>query len=243
MSSGFFSFFAHTGVLLALEEVGLRPAHVGGSSAGALVAALWASGRDIKEVRDELLTLKREDFWDPAFGLGLLRGRLFREKLERDLGCAHFDGCRARLSVVVHDVWAGKPIVIEEGSIAKAVHASCAVPFFFQPVWHERRLWTDGGVSDRAAVSCVQPGIRTLHHHIASRSPWRRPNSPALQPPRGPELSAVVFQGLPRVGPFRLEAGAEALNVARRLTRRALDQPRAPKIQMTVEEASTSPSR
>lgn len=243
MSSGFFSFFAHTGVLLALDEVGLRPSHVGGSSAGALVAALWASGRETSEIRDELLTLKREEFWDPAFGLGFLRGQLFQEKLERDLGCTRFEDCRADLSVVVHDVWAGAPVVLESGSIPKAVYASCAVPFLFQPVWHERRLWTDGGVSDRAAVSSMRSGVRTLHHHIASRSPWRRKNSPALQPPRGPLISALVFEGLPRVGPFRLEMGEQALMTAHRLTRQALEAPRVPVRQMGAEEGISSPSR
>ena len=228
MSSGFFSFFAHAGVLFALQEAGLRPAHLGGSSAGALVAALWASGRDASEIRGELLRLERADFWDPAIGLGLLRGRLFREKMERDLGCERFEECRAKLSVVVHDVIGRAPRVIESGAIAEAVHASCAVPFLFRPVRHQRRWWIDGGVSDRAARTSFQPGVRTLHHHIASRSPWRRPGSPALEPPQRADLVALVLRDLPRVGPFKLGNGALALEQARAAAARSLHLPWAP---------------
>src|SRR5689334_8453056 len=82
LSSGFFGFFAHTGLMTALEDAGALPARLSGSSAGALVSGLWASGVDAPAIRDALLALRREDFWDPGFGLGLLRGRLFRERLE-----------------------------------------------------------------------------------------------------------------------------------------------------------------
>ena len=60
MSSGFFGFFAHTGMLAALEEAGVLPAEVAGSSAGALVAGLWASGIDAPalEVAEYRVVLK-----------------------------------------------------------------------------------------------------------------------------------------------------------------------------------------
>ena len=74
LSSGFFSFFAHTGMLAALEEQDLLPQRVTGSSAGALVAACWASGLSTAELKNILFELKRSDFWDPGFGWGLLKG-------------------------------------------------------------------------------------------------------------------------------------------------------------------------
>lgn len=233
MSSGFFAFYAHTGVLLALEKAGLMPVHLGGSSAGALVAALWASGRGSSEIRADLLRLERRDFWDPGLGLGLLRGDLFREKITRDLGCACFEECRAKLSIVVHDVLTHRPRVVESGSIAEAVHASCAVPLLFRPVWHGRRPWIDGGVSDRAAQTSLQPDLRTLYHHIASRSPWRRSGSPALKPLRRADLSALIVGGLPRVGPFKLGRGAQALKRAEEATTQALDLPWQPLVEIS----------
>ncbi len=82
MSSGFFGFFAHAGVVSVLEEEGLPPARVCGSSAGALVGGLWAAGLPAARIREELLALRREHFWDVRPGLGLLRGALFRQRLE-----------------------------------------------------------------------------------------------------------------------------------------------------------------
>jgi NTE family protein len=68
-------------------------------------------------------------------------------------------------------------------------------------------------------------GERVLYHHLASRSPWRRPGSPSLALPRRAGLTALVIEGLPRVGPFRLPAGAQAFEHARLATRRALAAP------------------
>src|SRR3954463_9458738 len=91
LSSGFFGFFAHTGVLTVLEDEGLLPARLSGSSAGALVSGLWASGLPSSRLREALFALRREDFGDPSPGLGLLSGRLFSEQLSRLLPVATFD--------------------------------------------------------------------------------------------------------------------------------------------------------
>ncbi|MCA9643918.1 MAG: patatin-like phospholipase family protein, partial [Myxococcales bacterium] len=65
MSSGFFGFFAHAGVLRALERAELTPRAVSGSSAGALVTGLWAAGLGAEAIEDELMRLERDHFWDP----------------------------------------------------------------------------------------------------------------------------------------------------------------------------------
>src|SRR5215831_14799966 len=70
LSSGFFGFFAHAGVMSVLEEEGLLPGRVCGSSAGALVGGLWAAGVAARRICDELLALRREHFWDVRPGLG-----------------------------------------------------------------------------------------------------------------------------------------------------------------------------
>src|SRR3712207_5829594 len=74
LSSGFFGFFAHCGVALAMSEEDLVPEKLTGSSAGAIVAAAWAHGVSPRELSFVLRELKRSDFWDPGVGVGLLRG-------------------------------------------------------------------------------------------------------------------------------------------------------------------------
>jgi NTE family protein len=200
---------------------------VTGASAGALVGGLWAAGLDGARLREELLRLRREDFWDPAPGLGLLRGRLFQARLESILPVTGFDACRVPFAASAFDLAALRTRVLDRGALAPAIHASCAVPFLFHPVRleGERAMLVDGGVADRPALASVAEGERVLYHHIGSRSPWRLPGSRALQIPARAGLAALAIDGLPRVGPFHLERGASALERARSAARRALEEP------------------
>ncbi len=226
MSSGFFGFFAHTGMLTVLEDEGLTPSRLAGSSAGALVAGLWSAGIAPTALRDELLALRREHFWDPGPGLGLLRGKLFRQKLDALLGeRSTFAHTRAPLGISVYDVLTRKTRVLTEGDLAPALQASCAVPFLFQPIWVDGRPLLDGGIADRPGVEGLPHGERVFYHHLASRSPWRKVGSASLEIPKRPSLTALVIQDLPRVGPFKLEVGPRAFEAAVRATREALGRP------------------
>jgi NTE family protein len=224
LSSGFFGFFAHAGLVTVLEDEGLLPSRLAGSSAGALVSGLWASGVDGPRLHDELHALRREHFWDPRPGLGLLRGRLFRERLDGLLVARTFAACRRGLSVSVFDTLSRTTRVLTSGALSPALHASCAVPLLFQPVWVEGRPLLDGGIADRPGLDGVPAGDRVLHHHLASRSPWRRVGSLSMTVPSRPGLVSLVIAGLPRVGPFRLEEGPRAFAAARLRARDALDR-------------------
>jgi NTE family protein len=225
MSSGFFGFFAHTGVLTTLEDAGLLPRRASGSSAGALVSGLWAAGLDAVAMRDELLRLRREDFWDPTPGLGLLRGELFRARLQSLVRDKRFDECRIPVTVSIFDVWTRRTRTIDRGELAPAVQASCTVPFLFHPRWIDGRPALDGGILDRPGLHGIASGDRVFFHHLASRSPWRRRNGSSMQIPRRTNMATLVIDDLPRVGPFRLPRGAIAFERARRASRLALDRP------------------
>lgn len=230
MSSGFFGFFAHTGLLVVLEDEGLLPARVSGSSAGALVTGAWAAGIDAPILAGELQRLTRGDFWDPSFGLGLLRGKLFREKLGSMLGTRAFAECRVPAAVSVHAPLArasDRTRVLEAGDVAAAIHASCAVPLLFHPVRIDGRVYVDGGVSDRPGLAGMPRGMRVLFHHLASRSPWRNFDVESMRIPERENMLTLVMDGLPRSGPFKLDAGRKAFEAARRGAKFALDLPLA----------------
>ncbi len=222
MSSGFFSFYAHTGFLSALEDAGLSPSRVSGSSAGALVGAAWAAGVDAPALAAELERLERRDFWDPGLGPGLLRGRLFRERIDSLLSVRTFDRCRVPAAVSVFDVLTRTTRVLDAGDVAPAICASCAVPFLFHPVRIGGRAYLDGGILDRPGLAGMPASeTRVLFHHIASRSPWRTKN----EVPTRKGMLTFMIEGLPRSGPFRLHEGRRAFRVAREATKRALERP------------------
>ncbi len=225
MSSGFFGFFAHCGMLMALTGRGLLPERLSGSSAGALIAGLYSAGLNPDEIATVLRELRREDFWDPFPGPGLLRGRRFRAILEHHLPVDTLDDCPRPVSVSVCDVLGWRTRALNQGPLATALHASCCVPLMFHPVWIEGRPYIDGGVTDRPGIAGLTPGSRILHHHLGSRSPWRRRNSKALIPPRQPGLVSLTINGLLRAGPSRMQQGSQALEQAYRGTLQALEQP------------------
>ncbi|MFO0630555.1 MAG: patatin-like phospholipase family protein [Polyangiales bacterium] len=223
MSSGFFGFFAHTGALSALRDAGFAPTAVTGSSAGALVTGLYAAGLEVDALRHRLGTLRREEFWDPAPGAGLLRGARFRELLEALLPVRELTRCRVPFAPSVFDLRALRTVALREGDVASAIHASCAIPLLFQPVWIRGRPYADGGIADRPGLLGAPAEGRVLFHHLASRSPWRRPGSPSLRVPSRAGMVTVATEGVTRVHPFALRRGEIALAQAERAMREALD--------------------
>ncbi len=224
LSSGFFGFFAHTGLLAVLEDEGLAPAGFVGSSAGALVGALAGAGLDTDTLTETLLGLERDAFWDPAPGLGFLRGARFRTLLGELLPVREFESCARPVRVSTYTPSRGT-CVHGRGELVPAVYGSCAVPLLFQPIRIGGAPHWDGGIRDRHGVAGLNAGERTLHHHLGSRSPWRLPTDPGLIPPRREGLVSLVIAGLPRVGPNALDQGPRALEAAARATRRLLDAP------------------
>jgi NTE family protein len=71
----------------------------------------------------------------------------------------------------------------------------------------------------------MPPGTRVFYHHLASRSPWRARGSAALQVPDRENLVALVIDELPRLHPFDLRRGADAIDIAYVKTRLALGRP------------------
>ncbi|HQY60242.1 MAG TPA: patatin-like phospholipase family protein [Polyangiaceae bacterium] len=228
MSSGFFSFFAHTGVLGALVATGAAPTRVSGSSAGALVTGAYAAGADPEHLEEELARLRRQDFWDPRPGLGLLAGRLFHERLTALLPARTFEACRIPAAVSVYDVRSRSTRVLRSGDLPLAIRASCTVPFLFHPAWQGRRPLLDGGILDRPGLLGMPAGERLLFHHIVSRSPWRRAGDAGMQVPTRDNMVTLRIHGLPRSGPFRLDEGRRAVVAARRAAVRALALPIGP---------------
>jgi NTE family protein len=225
MSAGFFSFFAHVGVISVLADEGLLPARITGASAGAIAGALWGAGCDVEMMKQRLFALKKADFWDPGLGLGFLKGERFRDLLSEMAPVALLEDCAIPVTISVYQIASRETKLIATGDIGRVVLASSCVPFLFQPVRLNGRLHYDGGILDRPGLAGTQPDERVFYHHITSRSPWRRQNSSSLQIPQRDNLVTLAIPDLPRAGPNKLERGPVAFAQAREAMQVALERP------------------
>jgi NTE family protein len=223
LSSGFFGFFAHAGVLSVLEDEGLLPAAIAGSSAGALTGGLWAAGLDAGRIADLYLGLRKADFWDPAPGPGLLRGARFRGLLRAVTPVRELEDCRCPLALSAFDLLPMCTRVLRTGGWVESVYASCAVPLMFRPIRIGRGWYVDGGLADRPGLRGVEPGTRVFYHHLAVGGRGR--THPATGLPARDNMASLIITGLPRPAPDSLALAGPALAAARDATRRALDRP------------------
>ena len=139
--------FAHIGVIQVLEEQGLRPDLVTGTSAGSLVAALYASGKSGAELAQLAESMDESAFTDWAFpGRGLIRGEGLARYVREHTGGLRIEQMRVPLGIVATNLDSGEPILFQRGDPGVAVRASSAVPAVFQPVRIGTREYVDGGL-------------------------------------------------------------------------------------------------
>ena len=139
--------FAHIGVIQVLEEAGIRPALVAGTSAGSLVAALYASGKSGAEMARLALAMDESAITDWAFpGRGLIRGEALARYVREQTGGKPIEQLPLPLGIVATDLDSGEAVLFQRGDVGVAVRASSAVPAVFQPVKIGTREYVDGGL-------------------------------------------------------------------------------------------------
>ena len=148
---------AHLGALKALEEEGLKPDVISGTSAGAIVGSLYSHGYKAEEILTfvkSLQLIKVIKLGWPVKGFGSL-GYLIRalRAFNADLS---FDNCQCPLFITMTNLHTGKLEVKREGDLLKSVAASCAIPMVFEPIEMEDKLFVDGGVVKNLPASIIR---------------------------------------------------------------------------------------
>ena len=139
--------FAHIGVIQVLEEAGIKPDLVVGTSAGSLVAALYAAGRPGAELARVALAMDESAITDWSFpGRGLIRGEALARYVREQTGGKTIEQLALPLGIVATDLDSGLPMLFQRGDVGMAVRASSAVPAVFQPVKIGSREYVDGGL-------------------------------------------------------------------------------------------------
>ena len=151
--------FAHIGVLRELEDAGLHVDRVAGSSVGAIIAAVHASGRNGEEAEELCYAefVRRRPFSDWTLPThSLARGRRMREGLGRGFGDSVLEGLPRQLHVVSTDLVTRQRQVHRRGSVVDAVIASARLPVLLAPIPDDAgRLLVDGGVLDNLPVDLL----------------------------------------------------------------------------------------
>lgn len=149
---------AHVGVLQVLEENGIRPHLVAGTSAGALVGAAYCAGIPLSEIE----TLFKTMGWPTLLKLSIKNTlsifdtQPMEEFLRNKIGDIEFKDLKIPFAAVACDIHTGAKVVLDHGPLAPAVRASAAIPGLFSPVEIEGRLLVDGGIVDNLPVEEVR---------------------------------------------------------------------------------------
>lgn len=156
---------AHIPMLEVLDEAGIRPYRIAGTSVGAVIGALYASGmkgRQIRQLVDRLTVSEDENWLESLFSEdvgrwfdfaelklgngGLLDSSAFIEYLREHIGAERFEQLDIPLQLVATDFWSREQVVFDSGELMKAVQASIAIPGLFEPVEYAERVLVDGGL-------------------------------------------------------------------------------------------------
>ena len=151
--------FAHVGVIQVLEEAGITPVLVTGTSAGSLVAALYASGKNGAQLQKVAETMEESTIADwtlPFFGRGVLRGEALAKYVNAQVGQKPIEAMPMPLGIVATDLNSGNDMLFQRGDTGTAVRASSAVPAVFTPVKINGHEYVDGGLSSPVPVRAAR---------------------------------------------------------------------------------------
>jgi NTE family protein len=177
--------FAHVGVIQVLEEAGIKPELVVGTSAGSLVAALYASGRNGAQLEKTAIEMDEAAFADwtlPVFSRGMLRGEALARYVDAQVSHKLIEQMPVPLGIVATDLASGQGVLFQRGGTGTAVRASSAVPAVFLPVKIGSQEYVDGGLVSPVPVRYArQMGAEVVVAVDISSAPEGNPSGDPLQ--------------------------------------------------------------
>ena len=150
--------WAHVGVIRALEQAGIQPDLVCGTSIGALVGAAYAAG-ELDRFEQWLSGLRMTDvlsFMDVHLNGGLIKGERLMEFFRRNYIDRPMETLEMPLGMVATALHSGAEVWLREGSTIDAVRASIALPALFTPVVRDGQMLVDGGLVNPVPVSLAR---------------------------------------------------------------------------------------
>lgn len=163
LSGGGAKGFAHVGVLKAFEELGIRPDIISGTSAGAVIAVLYADGYSPDEILDLFSGLSFNDLAEITLPrAGFFKIDRFKQFLQQSLRAENIEDLAIPVVVTATDLDHGRYEVWRSGAIAERVTASCSIPIIFPPVLIDGTHYVDGGVLRNLPVYPIRNECDTI---------------------------------------------------------------------------------
>ena len=155
----------HVGVLKALDEQGIEIRSISGTSAGAIIASLYAFGKSAEEI--EKIVLEFE--WKKLSSLtiskyGFLSNEKIAKTVKHHIGDRLIEDAAIPLSMIATDITTGEKVVLDKGSVADSLRATTCVPGIFVPIELKGRLLVDGGIVENIPISCLKN--KNVHYVI-----------------------------------------------------------------------------
>lgn len=153
--------FAHVGVIRALEQEKIPIDMIIGTSVGSLIGAIYANDQNCFELEWTAFALEKDTLFDYGIlnaitGMGMAKGEKLEDFVRTKITTKNIENLKLPFAAVATDLNRGTRVVLDSGPVAKAVHASCAIPGVFEPVNHQNRLLVDGGVVDNIPIAVAR---------------------------------------------------------------------------------------
>jgi NTE family protein len=148
--------WAHIGVLRELEDHGIRPDVVVGTSVGAIAGGCYAAGKldELERFSRSLTKGRMFSLMDLSFsGSGLIGGGRLKNRLDRELAGIDIESLSRKFATVATEIGSGHEIWLTRGSLVEAIRASYALPGIFEPVQHAGRWLFDGALVNPIPVT------------------------------------------------------------------------------------------
>ena len=149
--------YAHIGVLDVLEQQGIRPDFIVGTSAGSIVGSIYASGKSAAELRDIALKLKANDVRDVNVSLkGFFNGKKVEDYINKQVHNIPLQKLKIPMYVVATELKDGSRTVFNYGNTGQAVRASASIPSMFVPTKIHDVEYVDGGLVSPVPVQVAR---------------------------------------------------------------------------------------
>jgi len=149
--------YAHIGVIEVLEQHGIKPDFIVGTSAGSIVGSIYASGKSPEQLRQIALNMKVGDVRDFKIGMkGFFDGQKVEDYVNKQINQMPLEKMKIPMYVVATELQNGEKTIFNYGNTGQAVRASVSIPSMFIPTKIKGKEYVDGGLVSPVPVNIAK---------------------------------------------------------------------------------------